>query len=432
MAYRVANGCYWRDQVLSDDRSGGPSQGAGSGVLSVREVTTHVKRLLDRDELLSDVLVRGEISNFTRAASGHLYFSLKDDQSQLSAVLFRGAAQGLRFSPKDGDLVVAGGSVTVYERGGRYQLIARFMRPDGAGDLAAALELLKARLEAEGLFDPTRKRPLPRYPRTIAVCTSPTGAAVRDLCSIIGRRYPPAKVIVVPTVVQGDEAPGSIVRALQIAAGLPEVDVIIVGRGGGSMEDLWAFNDEMVARAIYASGKPVVSAVGHETDFTIADFVADVRAATPSMAAELVTPDIQELVAGLESLGGRLRSGLGGQWQRAKARLDRALAHPIFRRPRSLLQERQIRADDAAAGMLRNAQRILERRQARLQKASATLDALSPHAVVGRGYAICRREDGSLVRRVGDVDAGDSMTVTVSDGDLIGTVTERCAREGAR
>jgi len=417
--------------VFSDGQPGGPAVGSGPGILSVRELTAHVKRLLDRDELLSNVVVRGEISNFTRAASGHLYFSLKDEQSQLSAVFFRGAAQGLKFSPKDGDMVVAGGSVTVYERGGRYQLMVRFMRPEGAGDLATALEVLKARLEAEGLFDPSRKRTLPKYPRVIAVCTSPTGAAVRDLCSIIGRRYPPAKVVLIPTIVQGAEAPGSIVRALQIAGGMPEVDVVIVGRGGGSIEDLWAFNDEMVARTVFASPKPVISAVGHETDFTLCDFVADVRAATPSMAAELATPDIGELLGGLASMGGRLRAGLTAQWERARRRLDRAATHPVFQRPQVLLQERQLRVDDAWSAVARGMERIVERRRARLERAAAALDALNPHAVVGRGYAICRRADGALVRSIHDVRSGDGIAVTVGDGDLIGTVSE-CLRQEER
>jgi len=393
------------------------------GVLSVRELTAYVKRLLDRDELLHGVIVRGEISNFTRASSGHLYFSLKDESSQLGCVCFRGAAAHLGFEPKDGDRVVAGGSVTVYERGGRYQLIAKFVRPDGLGELAAALEMLKARLEAEGLFDPSRKRALPRYPRAVAVCTSPTGAAVRDITSIIGRRYPLAKVIVVPTVVQGDEAAAGIAAALRAANTLPQVDVIIVGRGGGSLEDLWAFNLEPVARAIFASQKPVVSAVGHETDFTIADYVADARAATPSMAAEMVVPDCRELVAALQAQHRHLAGAFDGVVQRATARYDLAAAHPLLQRPEALLQQMQMRLDDVAEALPRAARTKLERTRARAERHIASLDALSPIAVVKRGYAICRHEDGRLVRRMEDVAVGDGISVTVHDGDVLGSVT---------
>ena len=315
------------------------------------------------------------------------------------------------------------GSVTVYERGGKYQLIVRFMRPDGVGDLAAALELLKAKLEAEGLFDPSRKRPLPRFPATIAVCTSPTGAAVQDLTSIIARRYPLARVIVIPTVVQGDEAVPSIVRALQIANGIPEVDVIIVGRGGGSLEDLWAFNEEPVARAIFASQKPIISAVGHETDFTLSDFVADARAATPSMAAEMAVPDKAELLPALQATGRRLRSGLLARLNLARGRLERAVAHPALRRPQSVIEQRQLLVDEAGEAMLRGVRGRVERLRSRVERAAAALEALSPVAVVARGYAICRDGNGRVVRRIGDVRFGDEIAVTVRDGDLGAQVT---------
>ncbi len=396
---------------------------ADTGVLSVREVTAYVKRLFDRDELLQGVVVRGEISNFTRAASGHLYFSLKDEACQLSCACFRGAAAKLPFDPKDGDRVVAGGNVTVYERAGRYQLLTKFMRPDGLGALAEALERLKGQLEAEGLFDPSRKRPLPRFPQVIAVCTSPTGAAVRDLTSIIGRRYALAKTIVIPTVVQGDEAGPSIIRSLEIANSLPDVDVIIVGRGGGSIEDLWAFNLEPVARAIFGSGKPVVSAVGHESDFTIADLVADVRAATPSMAAEMVTPETGELLASLESQGRHLRGAMAARIARLRSRLDNLAAHPLLQRPEALLEQRQLRLDDAAESLVGAMSTRLERARVRTERAIVALHALSPVAVVSRGYAICRRSDGSVVRRIGDVATGDTIAVMVSDGDILGDVT---------
>lgn len=407
---------------MLDDLPGQPVP-ADTGVLSVREVTAYLKRLLDHDELLQTLVVRGEISNFVRAASGHLYFSLKDEESQLSCVCFRGAAAKLGFSPGDGDRIVAGGSITIYERGGRYQLLVKFMRPDGLGALAAALEALTAKLEAQGLFDPSRKRSLPRFPRAIAVCTSPTGAAVRDLTSIIARRYPLAKVIVVPTVVQGLEAEASLVRALRVADSLHEVDVIVVGRGGGSIEDLWAFNLEAVARAIFACHKPVVSAVGHETDFTIADYVADVRAATPSMAAEMVTPDAAELVATLESHGRRLTATVLGRLGLERARYRRAAEHPLLQRPEALLEQKQLRLDDAVRSIVSTQRMRLDRARARLDRAAVALDALSPLAVVARGYSICRDGTGRLVRRLADAPAGSEIRVMVADGDVLADVT---------
>ncbi len=409
--------------MATEQLPGRPPPPGADGILSVRELTAYLKRLIERDELLQTVIVRGEISNFTRASSGHLYFSLKDDTSQLGAVCFRSTAGALKLEPRDGDRVVVGGSLTVYERGGRYQLIVRFMRPDGAGDLAAALEALRARLEAEGLFDPSRKRPLPRLPRGVAVCTSPTGAAVRDITSIIARRYPLTKIVVIPTVVQGEEAVASIVRALAVANHLPAIDVIIVGRGGGSAEDLAAFSEEAVVRAIFASTRPVVSAVGHETDSTLADFVADVRAATPSMAAEMVAPDRHELAAAIRALARHVTVTVGARLRQVRAGYERAATHPLLQRPRALLEYRQVRIDDDVAALVRNVGRLHERLRARTERAVAALDALSPVAVVHRGYAICRREDGGLVRRISDVPVGQSIAVTVADGDVLGSVT---------
>lgn len=409
------------DAESANPLAGGPTA-RPDRTLTVREVTAYVKRLFDRDELLTDVIVRGEISNLTVASSGHIYFTLKDEASQLSAVCFRGAAAGLKFRPQDGDRVIAGGSVTVYEKGGRYQLMVRFMRPDGAGDLAAALEVLRAKLEAEGLFDPSRKRSWPRFPRAIALCTSPTGAAVQDMISIIGRRYPLARVIVIPAVVQGEEAAGSIVRALSVANALPEVDVIITGRGGGSLEDLWAFNEEPVARAIFASACPVISAVGHETDFTIADFVADARAATPSMAAEMVTPDQTELLAALEGTGRHAIALLRGRLTASRGRLERLVAHPLLQRPEALLEQRQQRLDELAQAAALGMDRLLQRLTHRLERASVAALALSPTAVLQRGYAICRLPDGTVVRRVDEVAAGDDLRVTLSDGDIAARV----------
>ena len=394
-------------------------------ILTVSELTGYIKALLDRDEVLQQAVVRGEISNFTSHRSGHLYFSLKDEASQLSCVCFRGAAQALDFAPEEGMQVVAGGNVSVYERAGRYQLIVRFMRADGAGELAARLEVLKAKLEAEGLFDPARKRPLPRFPRGIGICTSPTGAALQDMIRIIARRYARAKVVVFPTIVQGEAAVPSIVESLRAAGRYEGLDVIIVGRGGGSLEDLWAFNEELVARTIFASLVPVISAVGHETDFTIADYVADVRAATPSEAAELVVPDQQELLAGLVSAGQRLRGGLLGRLEVAGQRIASVCQRRVVREPRTLLEPGQQRLDEAAFGLSEELGQVVSELGNRLARAATALAALSPLGVLRRGYAICRRErDGAVVASVAAVDCGEQVRVTVTDGDLLAEVTD--------
>ncbi len=403
------------------------------GVLTVSQVTAHVKRLLDRDELLQELLVRGEVANFTRHSSGHLYFSLRDADSQLGCVFFRGPAQGLTFKPEDGMAVVAGGSVTVYERGGRYQLVVRFMRPDGLGDLQARFEALKAQLEAEGLFDPSRKRPVPRFPRCIALCTSPTGAAIRDLTTILARRYPLARMIVFPTVVQGEAAAPSIVASLRNADTYPEADVIIVGRGGGSLEDLWAFNEESVARAVFACHKPVVSAVGHESDVSICDLVADLRAATPSAAAELVVPDQAELLAGLEMQGHRLRGALLRVAQAAREGLQRLAARTPLRQPERLLEPWQQRLDEGGTGLMTGVNQLLESLRDGVARAADRLAALGPLAVLERGYAIVRREaDGVVVRSPAQVPVGEAVGISIAEGDVLAQVTRHRQSERMR
>jgi exodeoxyribonuclease VII large subunit len=390
--------------------------------LTVREITAHVKQLIDRSELLRDVEVVGEISNFIRHRSGHLYFSLKDEHATLSCVCFRSAAGRLSFEPEDGQRVLAGGEVTVYEKGGRYQLITRWMRPDGMGALAIALEKLKAKLEQEGLFDASRKRPLPRFPGTIGIVTSPTGAAVRDMITVLGRRFPLARLKVFPALVQGEGAPSSIVASLRQADATPELDVIIVGRGGGSIEDLWAFNDERVARAIFASRVPVVSAVGHETDYTIADMVADVRAPTPSAAAEIVVPDCRELLAGLAGLGNRLALAARRRLESGRSGLAALSARPGLRQPQQLLAEYAIRVDEATRDMasaVRNRHQVC---RAALEAAAGKLDALGPMGVLSRGYSICRRaEDGSIVTSSTQVTAGEDVEIRVHRGSLVAT-----------
>ncbi len=386
-------------------------------ILSVSEVTRHVKRLLDSSELLQDISVRAEVSNFKRHSSGHLYFSLKDEVSQLSCIMFRGAAAHLSFEPEDGMRVIASGDVSVYERGGRYQLYTRFMQPDGLGDLHLAFERLKAKLEAEGLFDPARKRPVPRFPRRIAIITSPTGAAIRDITTILARRYPAASQLIVPAIVQGDEAASSIVKALAVANEADEVDTIILGRGGGSIEDLWAFNEEIVARAIYASARPVISAVGHETDFTIADFVADLRAPTPSAAAELAVPDQAELRALVAGLSERLRLALLGGLERRRITLAQLAARRALRFPAERLRQSEQAVDELSSRMDRAYSHRLERLSARTQALRDRLEALGPAQTLERGYALCLRPaDGALITRLKQLSVGDRVNVRFHDG----------------
>ena len=387
-------------------------------ILSVTDLTAYVKRLMDRDELLSDVIVRGEISNLRKPASGHIYFSLKDDKTLLYAVCFRGHVSTLGFDPADGMSVVAGGSVTVYEPQGRYQIVVRFMRPDGVGALAAAFEQLKARLEQEGLFAPERKRPLPRFPHTIALVTSDSGAAVRDMISILTGRYPPARIKLVPTVVQGEDAAPSIVRSLR-AANAVGADVIILGRGGGSLEDLWPFNEEVVAREVFASRVPVISAVGHETDYVLTDFVADVRAATPSHAAEMAVPDARELLVYASSLRSQSLRRLRAMVQQSTLRLKAAAGHPALRRPETLVEGKLQRLDDLRRVLDVNTRQYLGLRRARLETLQARLSALDPDAALRRGYSIVRRaDDGRLVTSVAAVAEADELRISVSDGEV--------------
>jgi len=338
-------------------------------IYTVTDLTAYVKRLMDHDEVLSDVIVRGEISNLRKPASGHIYFSLKDDKALLHAVCFRGHASTLGFDPADGMSVVAGGSVTVYEPQGRYQIVVRFMRPDGVGALAAAFEQLKAKLEQEGLFASERKRPLPRFPKTIALVTSDSGAAVRDMISILTGRYPPARIKLVPTVVQGEDAAPSIVRSLR-AANAVGADVIILGRGGGSLEDLWPFNEEVVAREVFASQVPVISAVGHETDYVLTDFVADARAATPSHAAEMAVPDAAELMAYAGTLRTQYHRRLLGMVQQYSLRLQAAAGHPTIRRPATLIEGKLQRLDDLRRDSAGNIARLVHLYSLRFQAAS--------------------------------------------------------------
>ncbi|MGE5507113.1 MAG: exodeoxyribonuclease VII large subunit [Chitinophagales bacterium] len=439
----------------------------GTPVYSVHQVTQRVRERLEDAPQLTNILVRGELSNFRRQQpSGHLYFTLKDPQAQLRCVMWRSRAQSLRFEPRDGMGLIAFGSLRVYEARGEYQLQAEEVWPDGQGDLFLAYTQLKARLEAEGLFSSERKRELPLLPRCVGVITSPVGAAVRDIIHVLRRRAPGIDILLAPAAVQGDEAPRALVAALELLAGRPEVEVIILGRGGGSFEELSAFNDERLARAIARCPVPVVSAVGHETDYTIADFVADVRAATPSAAAELVAPDVRLLRRQVEqartTLAYQMRVGLGTlrslverladsralDLERRVAEraqeldsLSSALGEALARRadgtrraldgelwPRlvkagvNLAARPRVAVSRCEAALLARGGALAARPRAGLAVEAARLEALSPLRTLGRGYAVCRRPSGEVVKRAVALSVGDQVEVVLSQGALDCTV----------
>lgn len=391
---------------------------------TVSELTAYIRELFAIDYRLQDLEVSGEISNFTRARSGHLYFTLKDAGAQIKCVMWRSAAERLFFQPEEGDAVVANGRISVYEAGGVYQLYVEHMQPAGRGNLAVAFEQLKQRLADEGLFEAAHKKPIPLTPRKIGIVTSADAAALRDILNVLNRRYPLVSVLIAPTLVQGADAPPQIVRALQWLDGRSDIDTIIVARGGGSIEDLWAFNDERVARAIFAAQHPIITGVGHETDFTIADFVADQRAPTPSAAAELATPDIEEIRPLLQGYSALLRTGLDDlirqkRWQ--VQTLARALTHLS---PQARLDNNRQRLDVTSARLDRALTSQLVRVRNRLAVAEVGLTAVSPLATLSRGYAIVRHQDGRLVRAAAEVAAGDGLTIQVADGQFTVEVSE--------
>ena len=387
-------------------------------VYSVTQVNQYIKSLLDSDGALSGVFVRGELSNYKTYPSGHHYFSMKDPEGAIRCVMFRREAASLRFRPENGMKVIAFGRVTVFPRDGQYQLYCSALSPDGVGDLHVAFEQLKEKLSQEGLFDPAHKRPIPRFPRRIALITSSAGAAVRDMLRILGARWPMAEVCVLPVRVQGAEAPAEICAALAWANRHDVADLIITGRGGGSMEDLWAFNDEDVARSIHASRIPVISAVGHEPDVTIADYVADLRAATPSNAAELAVPDQNEIAAWLGQMERRMAQALSRRAEGARGRLERCAASRALQNPMQYVDERRVLLDYQRDRLGRGLGASLAGERERFARLAASLDAMSPLKVLGRGYAIPQKADGGVVRSKKDVAPGETLKLRVSDGAI--------------
>ena len=390
--------------------------------VSVTQLTQYIKLLLDRDEILSQACVRGELSNYKIHSSGHHYFTLKDEGAVISCVMFRSDAMRLRFRPETGMKVILSGRVSLFPKSGQYQIYVSHMQPDGVGDLAVAFEQLKKKLSAEGLVDPARKKPLPRYPGTVALVTSPTGAAVQDMIRILGRRWPLARVLVCPVRVQGAGAAEEIAAMLDYVDGHDLADVIITGRGGGSMEDLWAFNEEIVARAIARCDIPVISAVGHEPDVTIADFAADVRAATPSNGAEIAVCDQSELRDALGQLTVRLTRAQDRRISALTDRLNRLKASPVMRSPEGAIQQRELLLELLRQRLEHAGTRRFQQEEQRLARLAGRLDALSPLKVLARGYALASREDGTVIRAAGELAPGEPIRLRLGQGSARCTV----------
>ena len=392
--------------------------------LSVTQLNEYLKMVIEGDRVLSNVFVRGEISNFKLYSSGHAYFTLKDDAGQLKSVMFRSYFSRLAFLPEDGMRVIAHGRVSVYETSGQYQLYVDDLQPDGAGSLAMRFEQLKRKLAAEGLFDEARKRPLPPMPKRIGVITSPSGAAVHDIINVLGRRFPMAEMILYPSEVQGTQAPAQLISGIEFFSMTGLVDVVIIGRGGGSAEDLWAFNDEYLARAVASCSVPVISAVGHESDFTICDFVADRRAPTPSAAAELAVPDTGELLRSLTAVQIGLQTSLQKRIAQERRILAQLSASRVFSRPEQMLDRFRIRLDECDADLNRAVvQAILQKKQ-NTASVAGKLQALNPLSILSRGYATVSR-DGVFVTSVKQINDNDTLDIRMADGSVRATVSQR-------
>lgn len=384
--------------------------------LSVTALNLYIRDLLDSQRTLANVGVRGELSNYKIYPSGHHYFTLKDSESSLKCVMFKSSASRLRFRPENGMGVTVWGRVSVYPRDGAYQLYATRIIPEGTGDLQIAFEQLKAKLDEEGLFDPAHKKPLPRFPERIAIITSPAGAAVHDMIRILGKRWPMTKILLLPVRVQGVEAPAEIAGAIRYANEFDVADLIITGRGGGSIEDLWAFNDERVARAIYASRLPVISAVGHEPDVTISDYVSDRRASTPSNAAEIAVPDCREIAEVLAGFELRASQSMRKQLNSLRERLDVYVQRRVLTDPMTLVDNRRMELDRSRERLAAAEEKILAVKRQRFVASTAKLEAMSPLKVLTRGYAIADDENGNTIRSIGQLHSGDRIALRLSDG----------------
>lgn len=397
-------------------------------IISVTQINEYIRSMMDSDRLLNNLAIKGEISNYKLYPSGHHYFTLKDEGGALRCVMFKGNALRMRFRPENGMKVIAMGKISVFPRDGAYQLYCTGLTLDGVGDLYAAFEQMKAKLQAQGLFDPAHKKPIPNYPGTIGIITSSAGAAVHDMLRILKKRYPLTKVLLLPVRVQGVEAPGEIAAAIGYANHFKLADVLIVGRGGGSIEDLWAFNEEVVARAIFASQIPVISAVGHEPDVTISDFVADLRAATPSNAAELAVPDQDALRQTLDKMNDAMAASMTRRIQNARRHLKVLSESAALQSPEGYLQQRK-KTVELLQNRLLSAQNMqLNRKKQHYIALTAKLDAMSPLKVLTRGYAMVQDGQGQVIRAIDQVDLAQTVHVSLTDGQFTAIVTDRKER----
>lgn len=393
-------------------------------VFTVTALNEYIKMKLETDEALMRVFIRGEISNFTNHKSGHFYFTVKDETSRIAAVMFRSSASKLAFIPENGIKVIVGGRVSAYVRDGQYQIYADTLEPDGVGALYIAYEQLKAKLGAEGLFDEAKKKPLPRYPMRIGVITSPTGAAIRDIINILGRRFPIAEVVLYPSLVQGESAAPQLIEGLRYFNEKKNVNVIIIGRGGGSLEDLWAFNSEALVREVAASELPVISAVGHEIDFTLCDFAADRRAPTPSAAAELAVPERYELKRKLGNVTARLELLEGKKLELLRSTLERMKKSRALTDPRNFIDDKRMALGIAEDKLYNRITFLLERKKSALAGKTAKLDAMNPLSVLSRGYGAAFASDGTVIRSAAQVEKGSDISLMLSDGTVRATVCD--------
>ena len=393
-------------------------------VFSITQINEYLRGKMDADTLLSQIAVRGEISNYKMYPSGHHYFTLKDESAALKCVMFKSQASRLRFRPENGMKVIAMGKITVYPRDGAFQLYCGSMAMDGIGDLYAAFEQLKAKLAAQGLFAPEHKKKLPAIPGTIGIITSSAGAAIHDMLRILNHRFPLTKVRLLPVRVQGEEAPAEIAAAIRYANHYKLADLLIVGRGGGSIEDLWAFNDERVAYAIYESEIPIISAVGHEPDVTISDYVADLRAATPSNAAELAVPDQEALLQNLDAAASAMAAALSHQLRNARQRLDVLSGSAALSSPTGYLEQRQEQLEHLKSRLIAAQNQMLQQKRNRFVSCTAKLDAMSPLKVLSRGYSIVNAEGGAILRSVRQTAPKQKISVMLADGTITAIVSE--------
>lgn len=385
-------------------------------IYSVSDINNYIKQLISRDLILSDVSIRGEISNFKHHYTGHMYFTIKDENSLSKCVMFKSQAITLKFAPENGMKVIVSGYISVFERDGQYQLYASNMQPDGVGALHIAFEQLKEKLQLEGLFDPEKKKSTPMLPGSIGIVTSSTGAVIRDIINVTYRRNSKMKLVLYPVAVQGPQAAGQIAEAIKRLNEYNKVDVIIVARGGGSLEALWAFNEEIVARSIYASNIPVISAVGHETDFTICDFVADMRAPTPSAAAELAVPDIEVLLYKLESYKMRMKNALVKKATTLQNQLQKINSRPFFTQPFDRVNQQRQTLDNLIKNLVRENQSIIKDKKSQFGILAGKLDALSPLKIMERGYSVVKTSQGNVVNSVGQVNVGDNVKILLNNG----------------